>query len=149
RGAATNIRGLQAVLDYPEFQAVNVTIVFIEERPHLLTARHWADRGRRLLTHLADVTVNTPNGESPKLIDPEQKVPAVPDGEPPAGSKQKLTELGPEGFAQWMRSSGTVGVNDTTFRDAHQSLLATLVRTKDVTAIAPAVAHTLPQLLSV
>ena len=149
RGVATNIPFLQAVLDDPDFQAGNVTTAFIEERPHLLTARHSADRGTRLLTYLADVTVNKPNGERPKLIDPEQKVPAVPDGEPPAGSKQKLTELGPEGFAQWMRSSGTVGVTDTTFRDAHQSLLATRVRTKDLTAIAPAVAHTLPQLLSV
>ncbi|MBK1786842.1 pyruvate carboxylase [Prauserella cavernicola] len=149
RGVATNIPFLQAVLDDPDFQQGRVTTAFIEERPHLLTARHSADRGTRLLTYLADVTVNKPHGERPRLIDPERKLPELPDGEPKAGSKQKLTELGPEGFARWMRESPTVGVTDTTFRDAHQSLLATRVRTKDLLAIAPVVARTVPELLSV
>ncbi len=72
----------------------------------------------------------------------------MPGGAPPAGSKQTLTELGPEGFARWLRESPRIGVTDTTFRDAHQSLLATRVRTKDLLAVAPAVAHTVPQLLS-
>ncbi|MTD55361.1 pyruvate carboxylase [Amycolatopsis pithecellobii] len=148
RGVATNIPFLQAVLDDEDFRDGRVTTSFIEERPHLLTARHSADRGTRLLTYLADVTVNKPNGERPRLIDPTAKLPEIPGGEPPAGSKQKLTELGPEGFARWIRESATVGVTDTTFRDAHQSLLATRVRTKDLLAIAPAVAHTVPQLLS-
>ncbi len=149
RGVATNIPFLQAVLDDPDFQQGRVTTSFIEQRPHLLTARHSADRGTRLLTYLADVTVNQPNGERPRLIDPVRKLPSVPDGTPPAGSKQKLTELGPEGFAEWLRSSPHIGVTDTTFRDAHQSLLATRLRTKDLLAVAPAVAHTMPQLLSV
>ncbi|NIJ13633.1 pyruvate carboxylase [Saccharomonospora amisosensis] len=149
RGVATNIPFLQAVLDDPDFQAGRITTAFIEERPHLLTARHSADRGTRLLTYLADVTVNKPNGERPRLIDPERKLPALRDGEPPPGSKQKLTELGPEGFARWLRESPHIGVTDTTFRDAHQSLLATRVRTKDMLAVAPVVAQTVPQLLSV
>ncbi|WP_019806385.1 pyruvate carboxylase [Saccharomonospora halophila] len=149
RGVATNIPFLQAVLDDPDFQQGRVTTSFIEQRPHLLTARHSADRGTRLLTYLADVTVNKPNGERPRLIDPVRKLPDVPDGTPPAGSKQKLTELGPEGFAEWLRSSPHIGVTDTTFRDAHQSLLATRLRTRDLLAVAPAVAHTMPQLLSV
>jgi pyruvate carboxylase len=148
RGVSTNIPFLQAVLDDEDFQQGRVTTSFIEERPHLLTARHSADRGTRLLTYLADVTVNKPNGERPRLIDPNAKLPSLPKGEPPAGSKQKLTELGPEGFARWLRDSPTIGVTDTTFRDAHQSLLATRVRTKDLLAIAPAVAHTVPELLS-
>ncbi|TNC20296.1 pyruvate carboxylase [Amycolatopsis alkalitolerans] len=148
RGVATNIPFLQAVLDDEDFRAGRVTTSFIEERPHLLTARHSADRGTRLLTYLADVTVNRPNGERPRSIDPAAKLPEMPAGEPRAGSKQKLTELGPEGFARWIRESATVGVTDTTFRDAHQSLLATRVRTKDLLAIAPVVAHTVPQLLS-
>jgi pyruvate carboxylase len=148
RGVATNIPFLQAVLDDEDFRNGRVTTSFIEERPHLLTARHSADRGTRLLTYLADVTVNKPHGERPSLIDPATKLPDLPGGEPPAGSKQKLTELGPEGFARWMKDSATVGVTDTTFRDAHQSLLATRVRTKDLLAIAPAVAHTVPELLS-
>ncbi|EIE97938.1 pyruvate carboxylase [Saccharomonospora glauca] len=149
RGVATNIPFLQAVLDDPDFRAGRVTTAFIEQRPHLLTARHSADRGTRLLTYLADVTVNKPHGERPRVIDPVKKLPSVPKGEPPAGSKQKLTELGPEGFARWLRSSPYLGVTDTTFRDAHQSLLATRVRTKDLLAVAPVVAKTLPQLLSV
>lgn len=149
RGVATNIPFLQAVLDDPDFQAGNVTTSFIEQRPHLLTARHSADRGTKLLTYLADVTVNKPHGERPDLIDPVSKLPQVDTAtEPPAGSRQKLTELGPEGFARWLRESPTIGVTDTTFRDAHQSLLATRVRTKDMLAVAPAVARTLPELLS-
>ncbi|WP_216209000.1 pyruvate carboxylase [Amycolatopsis aidingensis] len=150
RGVATNIPFLQAVLDDTDFQEGRVTTSFIEERPHLLTARHSADRGTRLLTYLADVTVNKPHGERPRLINPVEKLPRLPEGaQPPPGSKQKLTELGPEGFARWLRESSTIGVTDTTFRDAHQSLLATRVRTKDLLAVAPVVAHTVPQLLSV
>ncbi|MFV2196711.1 pyruvate carboxylase [Nocardiopsis sp. LOL_012] len=148
RGIATNIPFLQAVLEDTDFQQGRVTTSFIEERPELLTARPSADRGTRLLTYLADVTVNKPHGERPHLIDPVTKVPAVPEGAPPAGSKQRLDELGPEGFARWLRSSDRLAVTDTTFRDAHQSLLATRVRTRDLLAVAPAVAHTLPDLLS-
>ncbi|MGY0064098.1 pyruvate carboxylase [Streptomyces sp. LZ34] len=148
RGVATNIPFLQAVLDDPDFRAGRVTTSFIEQRPHLLTARHSADRGTKLLTYLADVTVNKPHGERPALIDPTTKLPRIPGTEPPVGSRQKLTELGPEGFARWLRASPTIGATDTTFRDAHQSLLATRVRTKDLLAVAPVVARTLPQLLS-
>lgn len=150
RGVATNIPFLQAVLDDPDFQAGRVTTSFIEQRPHLLTSRHSADRGTKLLTYLADVTVNKPHGERPELADPLTKLPPLPAdaGEPPAGSRQRLAELGPEGFARWLRESPTIGVTDTTFRDAHQSLLATRVRTKDMLAVAPVVARTLPQLLS-
>lgn len=148
RGVATNIPFLQAVLDDPDFRAGRVTTSFIEQRPHLLTARHSADRGTKLLTYLADVTVNRPHGERPALLDPTTKLPLTPATEPPVGSRQKLTELGPEGFARWLRDSPTIGVTDTTFRDAHQSLLATRVRTKDLLAVAPVVARTLPQLLS-
>ncbi|HWM01376.1 MAG TPA: pyruvate carboxylase, partial [Actinophytocola sp.] len=149
RGVATNIPFLQAVLDDADFLAGNVTTSFIEQRPHLLTARHSADRGTRLLTYLVDVTVNKPHGERPEVIDPAKKLPAIDRGDPPAGSKQRLTELGPDGFARWLRESTEVGVTDTTFRDAHQSLLATRVRTKDLLTVAPHVARMLPQLLSV
>ncbi|MYW96674.1 pyruvate carboxylase [Amycolatopsis rubida] len=149
RGVATNIPFLQAVLDDPDFRQGNVTTSFIEERPHLLTARHSADRGTRLLTYLADQTVNRPNGERPRTPEAVTKLPKLPaDLTPPDGSKQKLTELGPEGFARWLRETPQLGVTDTTFRDAHQSLLATRVRTKDLLAVAPVVAATVPQLLS-
>ncbi|MEU6621052.1 pyruvate carboxylase [Streptomyces litmocidini] len=148
RGVSTNIPFLQAVLDDPDFRAGRVTTAFIEQRPHLLTARHSADRGTKLLTYLADVTVNKPHGPRPELVSPVTKLPRLPAGRPPAGSRQRLAELGPEGFARSLRESPALGVTDTTFRDAHQSLLATRVRTKDLLAVAPAVAHTLPQLLS-
>ncbi|MCX2953480.1 pyruvate carboxylase [Lentzea sp. NEAU-D7] len=149
RGVSTNIPFIQAVLDDPDFYEGRVTTSFIEKRPHLLTARHSADRGTRLLTYLADVTVNHPNGTRPTAVDPREKLPVIDlNAEPLAGSKQKLVELGPEGFARWMRESKAVGVTDTTFRDAHQSLLATRVRTKDLLAVAPHVARMTPELLS-
>ncbi|MBM7772799.1 pyruvate carboxylase [Actinokineospora baliensis] len=150
RGVASNIPFLQAVLDDPDFVAGRATTAFIEQRPHLLTARSSADRGTRLLTYLADVTVNKPHGPRPKVIDPREKLPEVDlAAEPAAGTKQKLVELGPEGFARWMRENKRVGVTDTTFRDAHQSLLATRVRTKDLLAVAPHVARSTPELFSV
>jgi hypothetical protein len=68
---------------------------------------------------------------------------------PPAGSKQLLTELGPEGFARWLRESAAVGVTETTFRDAHQSLLATRLRTTGLLYVAPYIARLTPQLLSI
>ncbi|SDC63830.1 pyruvate carboxylase [Actinokineospora iranica] len=150
RGVASNIPFLQAVLVDPDFVEGRVTTAFIEQRPHLLTARHSADRGTRLLTYLADVTVNKPHGDRPKVIDPREKLPPIDlAAEPPAGTKQKLVELGPEGFARWTRENNRVGVTDTTFRDAHQSLLATRVRTKDLLAVAPHVARTTSELFSV
>lgn len=149
RGVATNIPFLQAVLDDEDFRAGRVTTSFIEERPELLTARQSADRGTRLLTYLADQTVNKPHGERPKTPDATLKLPKLgKDAQPADGSKQKLVELGPVGFAEWLRKSPHIGVTDTTFRDAHQSLLATRVRTKDLLAVAPVVANTLPGLLS-
>ncbi|HET9143592.1 pyruvate carboxylase [Actinophytocola sp.] len=149
RGVATNIPFLQAVLDDSDFQAGRVTTAFIEQRPHLLTARTSADRGTRLLTYLVDVTVNKPHGARPKVIDPRDKLPDVDLAAPaPDGSRQRLVELGPEGFARALREATAVGVTDTTFRDAHQSLLATRVRTRDLVTVAPYVARTMPQLLS-
>ncbi|MBV8932783.1 MAG: pyruvate carboxylase [Kutzneria sp.] len=149
RGVSTNIPFLQAVLDDVDFRAGRITTAFIAERPHLLTARQPADRGTRLLTYLADVTVNKPNGPRPTTVDPREKLPAVDlSAQPPAGSKQRLAELGPAGFASWLRAGEGVLVTDTTFRDAHQSLLATRVRTKDLVQVAPHVARLTPRLLS-
>ncbi|MFL0179333.1 pyruvate carboxylase [Mycobacterium sp. SMC-15] len=150
RGVATNIPFLQAVLDDPDFSAGRITTSFIDERPQLLTARSSADRGTKILNYLADVTVNSPHGTRPSAVYPRDKLPeldlSVP---PPSGSKQRLVELGPEGFARWLRDSPALGVTDTTFRDAHQSLLATRVRTSGLVKVAPYVAHTMPRLLSV
>ncbi|BDE13239.1 MULTISPECIES: pyruvate carboxylase [Mycobacterium] len=150
RGVSTNIPFLQAVLDDPDFQAGRITTSFIDERPRLLTARTSADRGTKILNYLADVTVNQPHGARPSKVYPQNKLPEIDrEAEPPHGSRQRLLELGPEGFARWLRESKAVGVTDTTFRDAHQSLLATRVRTSGLMMVAPHLARTVPQLLSV
>ncbi|MGV0770265.1 pyruvate carboxylase [Mycobacterium syngnathidarum] len=150
RGVSTNIPFLAAVLEDPDFVAGRVTTSFIEERPQLLTARGSADRGTRILNYLADVTVNQPHGPRPSAVYPRDKLPECDLSiAPPPGSKQRLTELGPEGFATWLRNSRAISVTDTTFRDAHQSLLATRVRTSGLLRVAPYIARTMPQLLSV
>ncbi|MEE4022459.1 pyruvate carboxylase [Gordonia sp. PKS22-38] len=152
RGVATNIPFLQAVLDDTDFREGRVTTSFIEDRPWLLTSRSSADRGTKILSYLADVTVNKPHGERPTKVYPRDKLPALDRAtlsSPPDGSRQRLLDLGPEGFAADLRDSKRLGVTDTTFRDAHQSLLATRVRTSGLLMIAPYVAAMTPQLLSV
>ncbi|MFJ1705617.1 pyruvate carboxylase [Kitasatospora sp. NPDC088346] len=150
RGVATNIPFLQGVLKDPDFRAGRVTTSFIEDRPQLLDAPSGADRGTRLLAYLADVTVNRPFGGAPAVADPRTALPAT-DLERPAepGSRQRLLALGPGGFAAQLRADEALAVTDTTFRDAHQSLLATRVRTRDLVEVAPHVARLTPQLLSV
>ena len=150
RGVRTNIPFLQALLEEPAFIAGDLATSFIEERADLLAAPTSADRGTKLLTWLADVTVNTPYGEAPVALPPTRKLPAADlDAEAPAGSRQRLRELGPEGFSRALREQQHVAVTDTTFRDAHQSLLATRVRTRDLVAVAPHIARLTPQLWSV
>ncbi|WP_435735889.1 pyruvate carboxylase [Cellulosimicrobium sp. PMB13] len=150
RGIRTNIPFLQAVLADPEFVAGNVATSFIDERPELLSARESADRGTRLLAYVGDVTVNRPNGPPRAVADPALKLPSLDLGiAPPPGTRQELLELGPEAFARALRAEQRLRVTDTTFRDAHQSLLATRVRTHDLAAVAPHVARATPGLWSV
>ena len=150
RGVATNIPFLQSLLDQPDFVAGRLSTSFIDERPDLLTARPPADRGTKLLTYLAQVTVNQPNGPSRGLADPTLKLPTVDLSAPvPPGSRDLLVRTGPERFAQTLREQVAVAVTDTTFRDAHQSLLATRVRTRDLLAAAGPVSRLTPQLWSV
>lgn len=150
RGVSTNIPFLQAVLDDPDFRAGRVTTSFIEQRPELLTLRSSADRGTKILNYLADVTVNKPHGERPTAVYPHDKLPKVDLGvAPPDGSRQKLLALGPEGFAKALREQKALAVTDTTFRDAHQSLLATRVRTSGLLDVAGHVARMTPELLSI
>jgi pyruvate carboxylase len=150
RGVTTNIPFLQSVLDDPDFIAGDLSTAFIEERPWLVRGRESRDRGSKILNWLADVTVNQPNGDGGGTIDPALKLPSI-DLEAPApeGSRQRLLELGPVGFAAALRAQTPLAVTDTTFRDAHQSLLATRVRTKDLVAVLPHVARMTPGLLSI
>jgi len=153
RGVTTNIAFLQAVLDDPDFAAGRITTSFIETHPHLLQARATGDRGTKLMTYLAEITVNQPHGEAPVRLDPATKLPGREQGvdlavPAPPGSRQLLLEVGPEEFARRLRAQTTVAVTDTTFRDAHQSLLATRVRTRDLLQVAGHVARTTPELWS-
>ena len=155
RGVATNIPFLQAVLEDRDFMAGNLSTAFIDERPALANRRSGADRGTRLLTYVADVTVNRPYGPAPNVSDPREKLPQLPAqagaGRPGRqldlvpGSRQLLDQLGPAGFAEWLRRQVPVAVTDTTLRDAHQSLLATRLRTEDMLRAAPYFARTSPR----
>ena len=145
RGVSTNIPFLQAVLADPDFIAGDVSTAFIEQRPELLTTHAPADRGTRLLRWLAEVTVNKPYGDR---ADPAR--PAATSCPPASTSPcprrtargSGCSSSGPSGFAADLRSRVGVEVTDTTFRDAHQSLLATRVRTKDLLRVAPYVGRT-------
>ena len=150
RGVRTNIPFLQAVLEDEDFLNGNVATSFIEERPELLSPRESADRGTKLLTYLAHVTVNAPHGSRPEhLIAPATKLADLDHAsDVQSGTRQLIAELGAEGFARRLREQRPVALTDTTFRDAHQSLLATRVRSTDLLAVAPQVARTLPGLLS-
>ena len=150
RGVSTNIPFLQAVIDDPDFRAGRISTSFIDERPQLLTSYTPADRGTKILNYLADVTVNQPHGPRMSTVYPQDKLPDIDlNSMPPRGSKHLLSEVGPEAFARWMRESKSVGVTDTTFRDAHQSLLATRIRTSGLLMVAPYIARMTPQLLSI
>ncbi|MBW8485836.1 pyruvate carboxylase [Actinomadura parmotrematis] len=149
RGVSSNIPFLQALLDEPDFIAGGVTTSYIADHPELLTARSSGDRATRLVSYLADVTVNKPHGDAPTHLDPAAKLPDVAvDGPVPEGSRDRLLALGPRAFAQALREQDALAVTDTTFRDAHQSLLATRVRTYDLVKAAPYLARTHSQLLS-
>ena len=148
RGLVTNRAFIRAVLNDPEFCAGAVSTDFVDSRPDLTTQSRSADRATRLLTYLADVSLNRPQGPVPAIADPATKLPPVPSEPPPAGTRQHLAHLGPDAFARWMREANEVLVTDTTLRDAHQSILATRVRTIDLVAGASRHAHGMPQLLS-
>lgn len=150
RGVSTNIPFLRAVLDDESFVSGDISTSFIDERPQLLTSNPSRDRATKLLAWLADVTVNRPYGEKPLSVSPGSKLPELDLAAPaPAGSLERLRSLGPEGFARALREQTALAVTETTFRDAHQSLLATRVRTRDLVRVGPHVARMTPQLLSV
>jgi pyruvate carboxylase len=150
RGVSTNIAFLQGVLSDPSFKAGELSTAFIEERPELLNSYPSLDRGTKILNWLAEVTVNQPYGTRGSLISPSSKLPKLDlTKEAPAGSRQQLLELGPVAFAKALRAQAPVAITDTTFRDAHQSLLATRVRSRDLLQVAPYEARILSKLFSV
>lgn len=151
RGVATNLTFLEAIINHPSFRDNSYTTRFIDSTPELFQQVKRQDRATKLLNYLADVSVNghpeTRGRPAPSADAAEPIVPYL-NGNVPAGTKQRLDELGPEKFAAWMRAEKQVLVTDTTMRDGHQSLLATRMRTYDIARIAGVYARSLPQLLS-
>jgi len=151
RGVKTNIPFLANVVNHPDFQAGRVTTGWLEQTPELFRFVQRKDRATRLLTYLGEVIVNhnpTVAGKSaPARIDPPP-VPPHDTSAPPDGTRQRLAAMGPAKFAKWTRSQKRLLLTDTTFRDAHQSLLATRVRAHDMLRIANFVAHRLHNLYS-
>jgi pyruvate carboxylase len=154
RGVKTNIPFLENVVNHPDFQAGRVTTGWLEQTPELFRFVQRKDRATKLLTYLGEVIVNrnpTVAGKPvPARIDPPPVPPRAANhsGAPPDGTRQLLNALGPVKFAEWTRSQKRLLLTDTTFRDAHQSLLATRVRTYDMLRIANFVAHRLHNLYS-
>ncbi|MBL8572638.1 MAG: pyruvate carboxylase [Hyphomicrobiaceae bacterium] len=151
RGVATNLAFLEAVLAHPKFRSNQYTTRFIDETPELFQFNKRRDRATKLLTYIADVTVNQhPEAKGRPKPPAMAAAPQVPvfAGPAPEGTRQLLDRLGAKGFADWMKAQTRVLVTDTTMRDAHQSLLATRMRSHDIVAAAEAYATGLPGLLS-
>jgi pyruvate carboxylase len=152
RGVKTNIPFLENVIAHPAFRSGQATTTFIDTTPELFEFTARRDRATKLLNFLAETIVNgNPNakGYKPSTPLPPAPVPEVDRSTPPPpGLRQKLLELGPEKFAALIRETSQLLFTDTTFRDAHQSLLATRMRTYDMLQIADAVARRTPRLFS-
>jgi len=151
RGVATNLTFLEAIIGHPSFLNNTYTTRFIDSTPELFAQVKRQDRATKLLTYLADVTVNGHPETKGRVRPPSNAAqPVVPyiDAPTPDGTKQLLDRLGPKGFSDWMRNEKRVLVTDTTMRDGHQSLLATRMRTHDIAGVASVYAKALPQLLS-
>ena len=151
RGVVTNLRFLDQLITHPRFARGEYTTRFIDETPELFRWPRKRDRATRILTFLADTIVNG-NAETRGRSRPGTfslpELPGTAPGAPPAGTRQKLDELGPKAFAEWMLRQQRVLLTDTTMRDAHQSLLATRVRSIDLTTIAPYYSTLVPELFS-
>src|ERR1700676_727441 len=151
RGVKTNIPFVENVVNHPKFRAGEVTTSFLDDSPELFRLPSRGDRATKLLSYLGDVILNgNPEVKGKKIPEALEAAvnPAAPGIEPPPGSRQLLQKLGPARFAAWARKEKRLLITDTTFRDPHQSLMATRVRTYDLLASAGAVAQRLPNLFS-
>ncbi len=151
RGIKTNIPFLENVVQHEQFKSGQYDTSFIDSTPELFVFSDRKDRGTKILNYIANVTVNgfpgigvkeKPNFDKPKVPQTHNHIAA------PAGTKQLLDQLGPEGLSKWIKEQKNVLITDTTFRDAHQSLLATRVRTKDLMEIAAPTSKMMPNLFS-
>jgi len=140
RGVKTNIGFLLNLLDNETFKQGNATVQFIQKHPELLVPPKWRNRSTKLLRYLSEVIVNgnsnVKNKKDPSRTFLPAKVPEFDSLKRPEGTKNLLTKLGREGFIKHIKADKSIYFTDTTFRDAHQSLLATRVRTIDLLNIA-------------
>ena len=152
RGVATNLAFLENIITHPDFVENRYTTRFIDTTPALFDFKRRQDRATKLLTYIADVTVNGHPEVRDRPRPPADALePHVPDYPPlllVEGSRQVLDRDGPRGLARWMKAQKQVLFTDTTMRDAHQSLLATRMRSFDITRIAGAYSRGLPNLFS-
>ncbi|KIN76547.1 pyruvate carboxylase [Sulfitobacter mediterraneus] len=151
RGVSTNIAFVENLLKHPTFLSNEYTTKFIDETPELFQFKKRKDRGTKVLTYIADITVNghPETKETPRppvqLRDPK---PPATTAEPMMGTRNLLEQKGPQAVADWMDQQRQLLITDTTMRDGHQSLLATRMRSHDMIKVAPAYAANLPQLFS-
>ncbi|MFN3722267.1 MAG: pyruvate carboxylase [Paracoccaceae bacterium] len=152
RGVATNIEFVINLLQHPTFLDDSYTTKFIDTTPDLFAFRKRRDRATKILTYIADITVNGhPETVGRAKPHAEAKAPKAPKvrAEPAMGTRNLLEQKGPQAVADWMKAQDKVLITDTTMRDGHQSLLATRMRSIDMIKVAPAYAAHLPQLFSV
>ena len=153
RGVKTNIPFLTRLVTHPTFIKGECTTRFIDETPELFKGLKRRDRATRLLMYLADVIVNGNPLVTDRPVATRMEPAPLPEishvqSPPPSGTRQKLTELGAEKFSKWILEQQELLITDTTFRDAHQSLMATRFRTYDLIQVASAYAQACPNLFS-
>ncbi|GGE16009.1 pyruvate carboxylase [Psychroflexus salis] len=152
RGVKTNIAFLDNILKDQTFRDGKVTVNYIKNTPALFEIKEPRNRATKLVTFLGDVSVNGNPNVKQKNPDAKFLKPVVPKfdvkGDFPKGTKNKLTELGPEAFADWLKHENKIQFTDTTMRDAHQSLLATRMRTYDMQKVAEGFAKNHPEVFS-
>lgn len=152
RGVKDNIPFLLNVMDHSTFQRGEATVGFIQNHPDLLDIRRTRDRATKTLRYLGNILVN--GNPNVKHVDPDRKFRPVQSpyidriGAYPEGTKTKLEQLGRDKFLEWLKAEKRIQITDTTFRDAHQSLLATRMRTMDMYRVAQNFARSNPELFS-
>ena len=153
RGVSTNIAFVENLLKHPTFRNNQYTTKFIDETPELFDFKKRRDRGTKVLTYIADITVNGhPEVQGRPKPHPDLKparAPAKRVETPAYGTKNLLDEKGPQAVADWMAEQKKLLITDTAMRDGHQSLLATRMRSIDMIKVAPSYAANLPELFSV
>lgn len=152
RGVSTNIAFVENLLQHPTFVHGEYSTRFIDSTPDLFQFRQQADRGSKILYYIGDIIVNghpeTRDHPRPNGTRRQTRAPTLARQEPKPGSKQVLDTEGAEGLVTWLRAQPQVLMTDTSMRDAHQSLLATRMRSIDMIRVAPSYASHLPELFS-